>query len=735
MRFFFVSFILFLLSSFSYAQINYWFDFFSVNRLYHLERVDNILYAAGKNALLSYNLNDGSLDRISAQGVLSDTSITAIANVNSHLVIGYASGNIDIIKNGKVINIPDIRRNTMLEVSQKRINKIIPYGDYAFMATNFGVVYVNCNTNIIINAVFFYDAYGYITVKDITILNDTVYALTPAGLYYISVTNVGFTDFANWTFVPFSTGKQLATDGNKIFVSAFQNDNTVVFNFNNTGFYQICSTTGDYRMRIDQNRIFLIGEGILTYSFSGTLIDRVYRYNDGSAVVTTDVLVADNSIFVADRFKGLMRDYKQRISVATPFSDNVNFVKALDKKVFILHKPDSKDIAYGYNAVISIIDDQTSARYLVFDSLNQFITMAIDPTDENHWFLSSDSIGLVEMRNDHVVKIYNATNAPFTPTNGYLKITDLKFDYQGNLWMIYNSDNYPVIRLSRDGTWQHLEASAVAAGKPTDRFIFTSQNFLYADMLDNGMMAINLSTGQARLFYPSQKIGNRINTIAEDKDGVLWFSTNDGLGYLTSQDFTASGFKAIRPKVQVQLNDTVIYAYLLDNSRCTRMLVDAGNRKWVTSSSFGVFELAPDGLSEVAHFSVNNGKLCTNFVYDISYDSRTGDLYFVTDQGVLAYRNDASVPKQDFSQVKIYPNPVRPGYSGPITITGLVNNTIVKITDVEGNLIYEARSFGGTVVWNGLSLGGHTPASGVYLIMCSDDKGEQKCVKKLLIIR
>ncbi len=734
MRFFFVSLLFSLLGFLSYAQVNYWFDFFSVNRLYHLARVGNILYAAGKNAILTYNLDDGSVDRLSAQGALSDTSITAMANVNSHLVIGYASGDIDIIKNGKIINIPDIRLNTMLDMDRKKINKIIPYGDYAFMATDFGIVYVNCNSNIILNTVFFYNSFGYLSVKDITILHDTLYALTTTGLYYISL-NSNFSDFANWAFVAFSTGRQLDTDGNSLFVSAFQNGNTVVFNFNDTGFYQICSTAGDYRMRIEQNKIFFVGEGILTYSLSGTLLDRVYRYNDGSAVVARDVLIANNSIFVADRFKGLMRDYAQRISMATPFSDNVNFVKALDKKVFFLHKPDSKDIAYGYKAVISIIDDQTTARYLVFDSLNQFITMAIDPGDEDHWFLSSDSVGLVEIKNDHVVKIYNSTNAPFSPTNGYLKITDLKFDDQGNLWMIYNSDNYPVIRLSRDGTWQPLEASAVAAGKSTDRFIFTSQNFLYADMLSNGMMAINLSTGQARLFYPSQKIGKRINTIAEDKDGVLWFSTNDGLGYLTGQDFTASGFKAIRPKVQVQLNDTVIYAYLLDNSRCTRMLVDAGNRKWVTSSSFGVFELAPDGLSEVAHFSVNNGKLCTNFVYDISYDSRTGDLYFITDQGVLAYRNDASVPKQNFSQVKIYPNPVRPGYSGPITITGLVNNTIVKITDVEGDLIYEARSFGGTVVWNGLSLGGHAPASGVYLIMCSDDKGKQKCVKKLLIVR
>ncbi|OQX77862.1 MAG: hypothetical protein B6D61_06550, partial [Bacteroidetes bacterium 4484_249] len=86
------------------------------------------------------------------------------------------------------------------------------------------------------------------------------------------------------------------------------------------------------------------------------------------------------------------------------------------------------------------------------------------------------------------------------------------------------------------------------------------------------------------------------------------------------------------------------------------------------------------------------------------------------------------------SDVYAYPNPVRPGYNGPIAVKGLVNNASFKITDISGSLIYSGRAEGGQAVWNGNNFDGRRAQSGVYLVFVSDDNGKEKLVTKILFI-
>jgi hypothetical protein len=64
---------------------------------------------------------------------------------------------------------------------------------------------------------------------------------------------------------------------------------------------------------------------------------------------------------------------------------------------------------------------------------------------------------------------------------------------------------------------------------------------------------------------------------------------------------------------------------------------------------------------------------------------------------------------------------VPPGYSGTIAIRGLVNNAIVKITELDGRLVYQTRALGGQAVWNGKNYRGQKVSSGAYLVLVSDD--------------
>jgi hypothetical protein len=109
--------------------------------------------------------------------------------------------------------------------------------------------------------------------------------------------------------------------------------------------------------------------------------------------------------------------------------------------------------------------------------------------------------------------------------------------------------------------------------------------------------------------------------------------------------------------------------------------------------------------------------------------------YFATEYGIVAYRGDAVSSGEDFGNVYAFPNPVRPEYQGEITITGLIKDADVKITDIAGNLVYQTRTLGGQAVWDGRNRQGRRVATGVYLVFCTNEDGSKTNVTKILFIR
>ncbi len=95
---------------------------------------------------------------------------------------------------------------------------------------------------------------------------------------------------------------------------------------------------------------------------------------------------------------------------------------------------------------------------------------------------------------------------------------------------------------------------------------------------------------------------------------------------------------------------------------------------------------------------------------------------------------EATAPNDEFSDVYVYPNPVRETHDGPIVVKGLVDDTDVKITDISGNLVYKTSSLGGQAIWDGKNLNGNRCKTGVYLIFMTDPAGEKTKITKLLFI-
>ena len=85
--------------------------------------------------------------------------------------------------------------------------------------------------------------------------------------------------------------------------------------------------------------------------------------------------------------------------------------------------------------------------------------------------------------------------------------------------------------------------------------------------------------------------------------------------------------------------------------------------------------------------------------------------------------------------LKVFPNPVRPEYTGLITIIGLIADTQIRITDVNGNIVYETQSNGGVATWDGCYESGDRVATGIYFAHCVSADGKQKHITKILIIK
>jgi len=234
----------------------------------------------------------------------------------------------------------------------------------------------------------------------------------------------------------------------------------------------------------------------------------------------------------------------------------------------------------------------------------------------------------------------------------------------------------------------------------------------------------------------ANEIYNRMNevfSIAEDNDGAIWLGTQKRVALYSSPSriWETDNFYAMQPSLD--LNDG-LYHPLLENETVTAIAVDGANRKWLGTKNSGVYLVSSSGTDEILHFTTNDSPLFSDNITSIAINHKNGEVFIGTDKGLISYMGEATGGSKTYDSVYVYPNPVRETYDGPVTITNLIENSEVKITDIAGNLVFRATSLGGQAVWDGRNLNGNRVKTGVYLVFCNDELGEETHITKLLLI-
>jgi len=376
---------------------------------------------------------------------------------------------------------------------------------------------------------------------------------------------------------------------------------------------------------------------------------------------------------------------------------------------------------------------------------SDLVKVTINPNNPDEVYMSSYQKGLLKIEGQVPVTLFNQNNSPLSVPpenpNAEIRLFGSDFDRDGNLWFVQSRINDGLIRLSPSGQFQKFDFSVVLEGSDElalSNLAISREGFVFFGTAESGLVGFDPATNRFNKIAEASGNGNlsdpNVRALAFDASNRLWIGTVEGLRVL----FNVGGFFEEGVEVEAQeiiiLEDGVPQELLFGQS-ITDIVVDGSNNKWISTSTAGVFYLSSNGQETLLRFTKDNSPLPSNDVQEIAIDERSGRVYFACRNGLVAFKGSSTAPRDDLSEVYSFPNPVRPGFTGNVTIDGLTADANVKITDITGNLVHEATSEGGSILWDTTAFGQYKVASGVYLALITTDDALETKVHKIMIVR
>jgi hypothetical protein len=716
------------------------------------------IFASTGSSIIVYNKEYNELKKMSPLTGLSETGISAIgwSGEKNILIIAYTSTNLDLLNKSTVFNIPDI--NNKYIPGDKKINRIRSLGKYAYLATSFGIVIIDLVKMEIHDTWKPGPGPENNEVFDIAFGNNRVYAATNLGMWYADLTNQGLAYFGNWdqinslpdpgsrcTLVIFSgemlyvNVSQVSSTGDMIY--AIGND-TRLFSFN----------PGEFNSSFDTAPAgFTVSSAgsLIYYGSDGSLKRTISSYGWGIPNISQGI-IENNDVWISDINYGLVQGKNMTIfsslSLSGPASnDVVNITSENGKTIICAGGADNSWNRLNRSLQVSAYENSQFTN-IVSGTEGDAMRSIIDPGNNSHFFVSTWGDGLLEYNDNVLVKHYNSSNSPLqngSAAGSGIKICGLAMDKSKNLWITQTDVNGRIKILKPEGSWivYPLTIDAPVAGdiistEKGQKWITLPGGYGLFIIDDNNTPDVFTDDKARKLTITDSddKIINTVFSAAEDLDGNIWIGTDQGpvIYYNTDQVFDddVRGYR-----IKVPRNDgSGLADYMLGTESVTSISVDGANRKWLGTKSSGVYLLSADGTTMLKNYNEQNSPLFSDSIASVAVDNLTGEVWFGTSEGVLSVRETAISGKQAYDNVYSFPNPVREDYEGNVTITGLMKDTQIKITDVSGNLVFETMSEGGQAVWDLSTYNRHRVSTGVYLIFCANNDGSKSYVTKILVI-
>lgn len=720
-----------------------WQDHFSYANIRHIWEINGLIFSSAENGIFSYDASSGEIQKISKANELNDVGITAF-NYNPEneiMFIGYQRGELDILApegNQNFLEVPLHQGYT----GSKQINHITTFQNTAIISGEFGLASFSLEDFEFMETTYFVQAGINFGVKESVVLDGMIYAASDGGIFSHPLDEF-IANFVSWQQpegIPNSPYQDIVAFNGNIIANTWGN----VYRFDGTNW----TFMGNYPTLRD----IVVNGNILSISQLNQVDNYDTNFNLLETVSFTQELNTGIKIgsqtYGGSKMEGLILGLNKIIPDG-PYNNKSWSVTALNNQIWIapggmnyFNSPQGNFDGYFHFDGSKWIHVKSEEILEAKDVVN----IAVNPNNLSEIYVSTwlESVtgqpgsprrGMFKMENNTMVEHYTDQNSSL---KNLLRIAGSSLDDEGNLWVSQSflEEGGPsgVAKKTPSGNWSFIDIGGGSAGGARPPIIY--QNYAWVALPREGGLKITdmetvytISAAAASGNLPS----NSVIAAAIDDGGVLWIGTILGLRVLYNPlEAVQSGSFETQPIIIEQ--NGIPEAVLMD-TQINDIEVDGANRKWIATETSGAFYFSESGEETIFNFTAANSPLPSNKVNDINIDPETGIVYFATDKGVVSYRSDAVDVGDSFGDVYAYPNPVRPGFNGNVVIKGLPNDADVRIVDVVGNVVYNTKAAGGVAEWDTKNLKGKPVASGIYLVLMTNQDASQNKQTKIAIIR
>jgi len=762
-------------SAFASPAIGEWRTHFSYKTTDQVVFADDKVYVEASGKLFSYKVSGDQMQTYTTLDGLNGHTVTFLgwSSDQKTLVIVYSDGNIDFLSSKGLINLPDFKNKSL--TGDKTIYGLRVIGSEAFLSTGVGLIVLDLAKKEYAENYYLGFSSSYTKCMDATVWADSIMVATVNGLY-LGRTSDNLQDVSFWkeaSFVSGTKAKKLVRFGNQFFALA---QNGVLYKglpghwqafVNDAGITDIsvqdsalfaCSGMTTYMFDKNLNRISV--ESVKDYSVAWDSMEKALYIASGASGLTYLKFADSSYVLVKD---SIIPDGPTQNTAWNSFFQNGVYYATAGARWGDRYFYDGDLLIFEDDQWSGLNDKQAMYQAIGYQPLD-FLNMAVDHADKTHYFITTWGDGMLEYRNNLFYKQHGPNNSPLKNTipGRFCRVDGATFDEDGNLWVL-NSKYYPgnpvstnslpdsaLCILKPDGTWFQPFYPELKTAPTWNSILFTSRGQAWMNsvryrygifVLDNNGTLDDLSDDQSRAFDNfTDQDGNLLTpfticSMAEDKNGTIWLGTNmgpilaTGVSRIFDRDYTFT-------RIKIPKNDGTDNAdFLLKDIRINCIVVDGANRKWLGTEGNGIYLLSLDGLQSIHHFTTQNSPLPSDYIWSIAINPETGEVFMGTDAGLVSYRSDATEGSVNYRDIHVFPNPVRPEFNGQITVTGLMEKTQVRITDLNGNAVVSGTSLGGQFSWNGILKSGKKASSGVYLVFCASEDGTESQACKFMIVR
>jgi hypothetical protein len=753
-----------------------WESLISLNATKKVVVADSRTYYLSQSGIFYLNHSDNELVSLTKSDGLSELEFSTMAynSATKKLVVAYANSNIDIISaDNKIVQLSDIKRKSIN--GDKTIYSISCYEQFCYLSCGFGIVVVDLQRMEVSNTYIIGDGGNYLPVYDIGFSDDgKIYAATKQGVRYAPLSGVNLLDYSNWitvdvdglhsynfNFVSFGAGRiWVAHQSDK-----WMSDRTFSRHAESVWYQEIASIQKIYDFDVHGNLLYYCTDkGIEVVDRNGirqVFIDK-YPFATADVSISPVSVMPDSNgaLWIADLKYGAIRYFNgnfERYLLPGPSDNSIFSLTFADNKLWVANGGRSQT---WYNSFQRpIVQGFSGETWEVFNRLNvpefnefdmyDAVCVLPFPGKPDHFYVSIWGQGIVEIKAGKVLNHYDQNNSSFDSyelPKTIVRVGGMAFDKDGNLWANNSLVENKINRMTPAGEWKSFYIPQFSGTYHMGKILVTKNNVLWMQVgfPEKGLLIMSTDAQSVRkldvtAYFRNDKVElltpmKDVYSLVEDHNGQIWVGTSTGVAVYSNPKnvFENTAFYANRPSVD---NSDGLFKPLLENKVITAIAVDGGNQKWIGTRGEGLFLVSDDGTQQLEEFNTNNSPLISNDITSLAYDDKTGMLYIGTSLGLVRYKTKTIGSAAAFNKVYAYPNPVRETYKGEIYVTGLMENTNVKITDIAGRLVFETTSEGGQATWNGNDLTGRRVHTGVYLVFCASEDGQESAVTKILFIR